>query len=273
MLRVVSWVLWVSLVQQRATTGRTVPFLTRARGQTTLSTMHLLHIYLHTVLIPSPRQDAMPAAPNMMAVSTNPISITPNAPECSDVGLVRAARAGDRRASFIIWSRYAAFVHRLVHRFLGPGPDHQDVCQEIFLRVFKRLDELRNPMALQGFILSITLGVARNEVRRRRIRAIVGLVPAEESLETPVFLEHGEAREATRALYQMLDTLGAEDRSLFIARFVEKREVAEVASAHAISLSTAKRRLERLVSRVNARVQSSPVLREYFGLIGRRGRS
>jgi len=213
----------------------------------------------------------MPAAQNTMAV--DPISLTPKAPKCADVGLVRAARAGDRQACFIIWSRYAAFVRRLVHRFLGPGPDHQDVCQEVFLRLFKRLDELRDPLALQGFVLSVTLGVARNEVRRRRIRAIVGLLPEEAIPEMPAFPEHGEAREATRALYQMLGTLGAEDRSLFTTRFIEKMEVAEVASAHAMSLSTAKRRLTRLVSRVNTRVQSSPVLREYIDLIGQGGRS
>jgi DNA-directed RNA polymerase specialized sigma24 family protein len=81
----------------------------------------------------------------------------------------------------------------------------------------------------------------------------------------------GEAREAARALYGMLDTLSAEDRSLFIARFVEKMEMAEVAAAHTMSLSTAKRRLARLMTRVNARVQASPVLMEYMGSIGQGG--
>jgi len=37
------------------------------------------------------------------------------------------------------------------------------------MRVFKRLDELREPAALPGFIIGVTLGVARNEARRRRI--------------------------------------------------------------------------------------------------------
>lgn len=213
----------------------------------------------------------MLAARSTMALPTEPFTPEPSHPESPDVEIVRAVRAGDRRACFALWSRYAALVQRLVRRFLGPGPDYPDVCQEVFLRVFKRLHELRNPAALQGFVVSVTLGVARNEARRRRIRSIVGLVPEEAFPETPVFPGHGEAREATRALYAMLDKLSAEDRSLFIARFVEKMEVAEVASAHDMSLSTAKRRLSRLVERVNALVQSSPVLREYVGLLGREG--
>lgn len=195
-----------------------------------------------------------------------------SAARTADVGLVRAARAGDHRACFILWSRYANLVQRLVRRFLGPGPDYQDVCQEVFLRIFKRLGELREPAALQGFVVSVTLGVARNEARRRRIRSIVGLVPDDAFPEPAASPAQGEAREATRALYQMLATLSLEDRSLFVARFIEKMELVEVASAHRMSLSTAKRRLARLALRVNARVQASPVLREYVGGLGGIGR-
>ena len=210
----------------------------------------------------------MEVALSTMAVSPHLPEPAASEPDSSDVGLVCAARAGDRRACFDIWSKYAALVKRLVWRFLGPGPDYADVCQEVFLRIFKRLDELREPAALRGFVVSVTLGVARNEVRRRRIRAIVGLVPEEVLPAAPDLPRQGEAREATRALYLLLGTLSAEDRSLFVARFVEKMELAEVATAHGMSLSTGKRRLARLVARVNARLAASPVLMEYVGPLG-----
>jgi RNA polymerase sigma-70 factor (ECF subfamily) len=203
-----------------------------------------------------------------MAASQELSASAPTESASPDVELVRKARAGDRQACFAIWSKYAALVQRLVRRFLGPGLDHQDICQEVFLRIFKRLGQVREPAALPGFVASVALGVARNEVRRRRIRAIVGLVPDPTFADAPTFVGQGEAREAMRALYGMLDTLGAEDRSLFVARFIEKMELVEVAAAHAMSVSTAKRRLARLVTRVNARVQANPVLMEYVGPIG-----
>ena len=210
----------------------------------------------------------MEVALSTMVVSPQLPQTAASAPDSSDAGLVCAARAGDRRACFAIWSKYAALVKRLVWRFLGPGPDYADVCQEVFLRVFKRLDELREPAALQGFVVSVTLGVARNESRRRRIRAIVGLVPEDVLPAAPGLPAQDEAREAARALYRLLGTLSAEDRSLFVTRFIEKMELAEVAAAHGISVSTAKRRLARLVARVNARLESSPVLMEYVGPLG-----
>jgi RNA polymerase sigma-70 factor (ECF subfamily) len=210
----------------------------------------------------------MQVALSTMVVSLQMPENAASVPDFSDAGLVRAALVGDRRACFAIWSKYAALVRRLVWRFLGPGPDYADVCQEVFLRIFNRLDELREPAALRGFVVSVTLGVARNESRRRRIRAIVGLVPEDVLPAAPGLPAQDEAREAARALYRLLGTLSAEDRSLFVARFIEKMDLAEVAAAHAISMSTAKRRLARLVTRVNARLASSPVLMEYVGPLG-----
>jgi RNA polymerase sigma-70 factor (ECF subfamily) len=194
-------------------------------------------------------------------------------PEGGDGPLVHAARAGDRRACRAIWEKYASLVERLVRRFFGPGPDHPDVCQEAFLRVFKRLDELREPAALPGFIISVTLGVARNEARRRRIRAIVGLNATDEWPSVSVSGAADEAREALRSLYKLLDSLGAEDRSLFVARYIEKMEMTDVAAVHRLSLSTVKRRIARLASRVDSRMKSEPALAQYVGLLGQGGTS
>jgi len=187
--------------------------------------------------------------------------------------LVGAARRGDRQACRAIWEKYASLVQRLVRRFFGPGPDHPDVCQEAFLRVFKRLDQLREPAALPGFIIGITLGVARNEVRRHRIRSIVGLISPDEWPAVAPSEVQDEAREALRALYRLLDSLGAEDRSLFVARYVEKMEMTDVAATHGLSLSTVKRRIARLTLRVDARMKSEPALAEYAGLLNQGGSS
>jgi RNA polymerase sigma-70 factor (ECF subfamily) len=208
-----------------------------------------------------------------MAHFPTPPQLEPVDPGNNDGFLVRAARGGDARACQAIWEKYASLVQRLVRRFFGPGPDYPDVCQEAFLRVFKRLDELREPAALPGFIIGITLGVARNQARRRRIRAIVGLTSTDEwpTVVTPGTQD--EAREALRALYRLLDDLGAEDRSLFVARYVEKMEITDVAAAHQLSLSTVKRRIARLALRVDSRMKSEPALAKYVGLLSQGGTS
>ena len=220
-----------------------------------------------------PRQDGIEAVLRPMVRSPHPPQLAPGDPDGGDGLLVRAARGGDRRACQAIWEKYASLVQRLVRRFFGPGPDHPDVCQEAFLRVFKRLDELREPAALPGFIIGVTLGVARNEARRRRIRAIVGLTLPEEWPGAVVPDTKDEAREAMRALYRLLDGLGAEDRSLFVARYVEKMEMTDVAAVHKMSLSTVKRRIARLALRVDSRMKSEPALVQYVGRLSQGGTS
>jgi len=78
--------------------------------------------------------------------------------------------ATERLAS--IWEKYAAWCSEWSGEFFGPAPITRMSARSILARL-QRLNELREPAALPGFIIGITLGVARNEARRRRIRAIV----------------------------------------------------------------------------------------------------
>ena len=185
-------------------------------------------------------------------------------PAIDDAALARALLARDPRAALEAWSAYAPMVLRLVRRFFGPGCDGQDLCQEVFLRLFKRIDELRDPAALRGFLISIALGVARNELRRARVRRWIRLTSSGELPEvaSPVAWDP-EARQATAHLYAILGRLSAEDRSLFITRQVEKMEVAQIAIVHGLSLATTKRRLARMSQRVGARMTRDPLLADY----------
>jgi RNA polymerase sigma-70 factor (ECF subfamily) len=186
------------------------------------------------------------------------------APTCDDDAALLSAAQADERGRVLLWSRYSPMVTGLVRRFFGPGADHPDVCQEVFLRVFRRMDEVRDPRALRGFIVGICLGVSRNELRRMRIRRFVGLSAHDSMPDVPIQPADAEAREALQALYRLLDKFSAEDRSLFVARYMEAMELTEVASAHHWSLATAKRRLAWLSRRMEARVKGDTVLSEYL---------
>jgi RNA polymerase sigma-70 factor, ECF subfamily len=181
-----------------------------------------------------------------------------------DSALAAALLRREPRAAMEVWTAYSPLVLRFLRRFFGPTCDGQDLCQEVFLRLFKRIDELRDPAALRGFLLAIALGVARNELRRSRVRRWIGLTASGELPEMPAAGGWDpEAREATSHLYALLDRLSSEDRALFITRYVEKMEIAEIALALGLSAATAKRRLARLAKRMGARLRSDPALADY----------
>jgi RNA polymerase sigma-70 factor (ECF subfamily) len=186
-------------------------------------------------------------------------------PAIDDAALATALQRREPRAALEVWNAYSSMVLGYLRRYLGPGPDAQDLCQEVFLRLFKRIDELRDPAALRGLLMSIALGVARNNRRRAWVRRWIGLTP---SGELPEVAASGgwdpDAREALAHLYGLLDRLGAQDRSLFITRYVEKMEIVEIAAVHGLTTATAKRRLARLTRRMGARMGRDPVLAGYL---------
>jgi RNA polymerase sigma-70 factor, ECF subfamily len=195
--------------------------------------------------------------------------VAPGADE-NDAALVAAARDGDAGACFRIWSKYAPFVSRLVSAYFGPGAERDDLAQEVFLRVFSRIDEVRDPSALRGFIASICLGVARNTSRRARIRSILRLTPRGDLPDISIAGIEDEARQALRNLWLLLSAASAEDRSLFVCRHVEKMEMSDVATAHGLNISTAKRRVARMTRRISAAMQQDAVLADYAGkLLGK----
>jgi RNA polymerase sigma-70 factor (ECF subfamily) len=193
-------------------------------------------------------------------------------PPIDDAALASALLRRDQRAAVEVWTRYAPLVLRFLRRFFGPGCDGQDLCQEVFMRLFKRIDELRDPPALRGFLLAIALGVARNELRRSRVRRWIGLTASGDLPEVP---SSGgwdpEAREATAHLYAILERVGVEDRSLFVTRYVEGMEIAELAAVHGLSAATTKRRLARATKRLAARLGRDPVFAGYRLKLGTAG--
>ena len=208
----------------------------------------------------------------MFNPSTKPAGSPSDADHETDAALVAAARRRDERACFRIWSRYAPFVSRLIRAYSGVRADRDNLAQEVFLRVFSRIDEVRDPDALRGFVASICLGVARNANRRTRVQSILTLSKAEDWPEVPAPVAEDEPRRAIRHLMALLATSASdEDRSLFLCRYVEKMEITDVAVAHGMSLGTAKRRVARMTRRISLAMAGDAVLAEYAGQLTRKG--
>jgi RNA polymerase sigma factor (sigma-70 family) len=76
--------------------------------------------------------------------------------------LVSSAREGDQDAWNAIVERYLPLVCGLARRYRLSEADGDDVCQTVWLRLVERLDTLREPAALPGWIATTT----RNECLR-----------------------------------------------------------------------------------------------------------
>jgi RNA polymerase sigma-70 factor (ECF subfamily) len=181
----------------------------------------------------------------------------------SDVALVEALRRGEPQAELAAWNRFATGVDATLRRLLGPGPDREDLLQEVFIRFFRRISTLREVSAVRAFLGGICVHVVRAEIGRRQRRRWLSLTPTGDLPEGATGLPDFEGREAVTRYYRMIDKLGGKDRSFFVARTIEGMTLEEVALAHEVSVSTAQRRINRATKRVAALVRRDPMLAQF----------
>lgn len=180
----------------------------------------------------------------------------------SEEELVAACVERRPAAARIIWERYAGLVRGLLRRTLGRS-DVEDTVQDTFMRFFRLVKRLREPAKLRSFVVGITMRVAREELRRRRVRGWLMLTSNGELPEIDAGTVDVDAAEALRRLELLLDRIDAGSRVVFVLRFVENIPTAEIAEALDCSLATAKRRVKRARERVESAAAEDPVLCHY----------
>ncbi len=180
----------------------------------------------------------------------------------TDPELVRGLMHKDPNAVAELYDRHAELVRRVFIRALGSATDVDDAVQDTFIMVLRRISTLRDPACLKGFVVGVTIRLAKNEMRRRALRRWVGL---DEIPEPPVSADADEStRESVRQVYAALERLDAASRVLFVLRHVEGLELTELAEATGCSLATVKRRLARAETRFEAIAEHDPVLRSHL---------
>lgn len=86
----------------------------------------------------------------------------------ADAELVRAAGDGEAAAWEELVDRYATLVYANA-RAVGADPSlAQDVSQLVWLRLLNRLDTIREPAKVKGWLAIVARNTARNELARRR---------------------------------------------------------------------------------------------------------
>lgn len=173
-----------------------------------------------------------------------------------DTLLARALLAGERAAANTVWQRFRPAVQITLKRLLGPGEDIADLTQDVFARFFGKISELRNLDALKPFLIGIAFRRAREEIRRRHVRR--SLRPMiENHFREDVRGWDPERRQTATRLVQLLEDLGR-DGMIYTLRVVEGRELAEVAATMNLSISTVRRRLNRVVKRIERASGNEP---------------
>lgn len=152
-----------------------------------------------------------------------------------------------------LYRAHGADVARWAARLLGPGSDVDDVIQEVFLVVQRRLASFRGDSRITTWLYEITFRVAQGWRRRRRLRSWLGLDQAEQSdalvSDRANPLQELEVRQATETVYAVLDRLRDRDRTILILFEVERMSGEEIAALERTSLNNVWSRIHRARAR------------------------
>ncbi|HOX27106.1 MAG TPA: sigma-70 family RNA polymerase sigma factor [Candidatus Krumholzibacteria bacterium] len=87
---------------------------------------------------------------------------------------------GDELAWEQLVSRYQARVCSVAYTYTGSEEEALDVAQEVFVRVWRRLDTCREPERLGAWLLQIARNACLDHLRRRKARPPAQDLPADE---------------------------------------------------------------------------------------------
>lgn len=157
----------------------------------------------------------------------------------------------DRSVVAAAFGAHAAAVTAIAARVLGDADVARDVCQEAFVRLHARLDEVRGEPGPWLRAVAWRLAFDARRRRAREARAL-GREPSRvERAGDPL-----EEREASAEVREALDALSPRQREVLLLRVVDGETFPRVASALSISEGAAKVHLRRALERLRALLPS-----------------
>ena len=162
-----------------------------------------------------------------------------------DATLARAGSRGEAWAEREIWYRFAPMVYALLRRTMKSQHDAEDFLQDVFVRVFERLQTLQDPAALRSFVYSIALRALNEELRQRSIRSRLTSLFLAPFLRSSVSHVDFETRDVLRRIENVLDNMSPRLRAVFVLRRFEGLELTEIAGRLGLSLATVKRDMDK----------------------------
>jgi RNA polymerase sigma-70 factor (ECF subfamily) len=172
----------------------------------------------------------------------------------TDTELVARCRAGDESAWRALIERHSPLVHGLLRGgFRLSMHDAEDAFQEVFTRVYLRLETVRDDQAVRGWIAQVTRNVALDWLRRRRE------IATGDSLDEEAFAEPLHDVEEALSVRAALERLPAHQQEILDRFFARDESYRTIAEELGIPPGTIASRISRALA----------ALREEFESLGR----
>ena len=172
--------------------------------------------------------------------------------------LIKRARDGDDAAYSQVVQAYRKRILGTIARLIGRPEDVEDVGQEVFLRLYFSLDQLRSPEVFEPWLYRLTVNAAYDYLRRQRRRNESRMADLSEQqvvlADAVASSKRDEEEQRRKRVRELLDTLmssiSEEDRILLTLKEIEGLSLKELEKAYGVNENALKVRLFRARQRV-----------------------
>jgi RNA polymerase sigma factor (sigma-70 family) len=149
---------------------------------------------------------------------------------------------GDRRLQEELYRRFSPRMYAVCLRYAGSAEEAEDILQEGFIKVFRKVDSFRSEGSFEGWIRRIFVNTAIEHFRRKRY-----MMPVTEKEETTIEGKYSSALDdlATKDIMALVQELSPGYRTVFNMYVVEGYTHKEIADLLGISEGTSKSQLSR----------------------------
>src|SRR6478735_4531147 len=172
--------------------------------------------------------------------------------------LIEKAKNGDESAFNQVLQAYRKRILGTIARLIGKPEDVEDVGQEVFLRLYYSLDQLRTPEVFEPWLYRLTVNAAYDYLRRQRRRHESRMSDLSEQQVLMADAAAGGKRNAEETrrtkiretVDSLLGKISEEDRILLTLKEVEGLSLKELEKIYRVNENALKVRLFRARQRV-----------------------
>ena len=164
-----------------------------------------------------------------------------------DRELVQRCQKGERQAQYELYRRYKDRVYNIAYRMSNNRQEAEDISQNIFLRVFDKIDSFRGEAAFSSWLYRLAMNVCINHFHsdKKRKEKFPGTLSDLQNANSPA-LKAKEARPHLKPyLEKAIRALPAGYRMVFILYDIEGYPHHEICKMMNISEGTSKSQLHR----------------------------
>lgn len=158
--------------------------------------------------------------------------------------LVTRAQAGSHEAFGALVEKFQPTVYAVALGRLRNPSEAQELAQDVFIHVLRKLPQLRDPQCFAGWLRQITVRMAINRLTRRgplqKVEAEVlegaeaaGIGPLDSLIQSERAVE----------LHAALEQLKPVDRATLVAFYIRNRNLKQMSREFEVPVGTIKRRL------------------------------